>query len=109
MLCLPGHGHLWSRPAGGLPTSTSTLGQPSSGTAPCVLLCPTVRPCPAVPGDKAPSLHNTFTLPGVPRKLLSEVVWPLVTASYSEQKILMCDGHDVDGAIFCTITPVYSV
>lgn len=38
------------------------------GTAPRVLLCPTVRSCPAVPGP-----HSTLTLPGVPRKLLSEM------------------------------------
>lgn len=38
MLCLPGHGPHWSRPAGGLPTLISTMGLPRAGAAPSALL-----------------------------------------------------------------------
>lgn len=34
MLCLPGPGPRWSRPAGELPTLTSTVGLPGAGAAP---------------------------------------------------------------------------
>lgn len=51
----------WSRSAGGLCTLTSALGQPCNGTAPCVLLCPTVRPCPAIPGVKPLAPQHPYT------------------------------------------------
>lgn len=38
MLYLPGHEPRWSRPTGGLPTLTSTMGLPGAEAAPSVLL-----------------------------------------------------------------------
>lgn len=61
---------------------------------------------PAAPVGKAPSPCSTLMLPDVPGKLL-----PVVGLATGDSQLLRAEiphGHDVDGAIFCTITPVYS-
>lgn len=68
---------------------------------------PAVRSCPAAPGGKAPGPHITLTQLHVPRKLLS-----VVGLATGDSQLLLTakipHGHDVNGAIFCTITAVYS-
>lgn len=75
-------------------------------------LCPALshrEALPCYPRGKAPGPSAPLHCLVFPGNCCQRWGWPLVTASYSEQKILMCHGHDVDGTIFCTITPVHSV
>lgn len=110
MLCLPGHGPHWSRLAVGFPLDLN-YGVPRAGAAPSALLrggrtvrCEVLLSCPGQ--GKAPGSCSTLTLPDVPVKRL--LVMGLATGDSQLLRVEIPHGHDVDGAIFCTITPVYS-
>jgi len=94
----------WSRPVGGLPTLASAMGLPQC-RARGSRLGPLRGPA-LLPRGQSPGSCSTLTLPDVPRKLLSVV--GLATGDSQLLGAEIPHGHDVDGAIFCTITPVCS-
>lgn len=86
----------WGCPELGLPPvpCSRAVGRAHCDVLPCAL------------GGKAPRPCSTLTLPDAPGKLLS--VAGLATGDSQLLRAEIPHGHDVDGAIFCTITPVCS-